>query len=182
MGYQITLRNGTEIQCVYRTVRLHKAIKEDVEATAPEGTGDREEGVAIALATVEALSNLRIDDLPAPDRIEALWQAFEQIIEHDPPITDKSARAARKAGRDMANTFEFGWRRRYNLAPTDERYLDATHTQIMTDLWAHHYADQKDKGESEEMIEDEDFNLDAIKAAAEAGEDFEDMSETWSKN
>lgn len=76
------------------------------------------------------------------------------------------------------------FRRRYNLAPTDPRFLDATPGQIITDYWANYYHDNPNKIEDE----DEDFDLDAevarieaeneAKAAAETGsvDDWEDVS------
>lgn len=75
----------------------------------------------------------------------------------------------------MATTLHFWFRRKYGLAPTDERYLEATTEQIETDYWAHFYVDNPAKEESE----DDDFDLDAelrdaanLAAAAEAN-DFE---------
>jgi hypothetical protein len=63
----------------------------------------------------------------------------------------------------MATTIHFWYRRQYNLAPTDFRYLDATVEQIETDYWAHHYADNPAKEEAE----DDDFSLEAELADAD---------------
>jgi hypothetical protein len=63
----------------------------------------------------------------------------------------------------MATTIHFWYRRQYNLAPTDLRYLDATVEQIETDYWAHYYADNPAKEEAE----DDDFNLEAELADAD---------------
>ena len=74
------------------------------------------------------------------------------------------------------------FRRRYNLPPTDPRFLDATPALIAEDYWANHYQDRRDAGKpDEEEIEDDDFDLDAITAAAaraaETGGDvWEDVS------
>lgn len=40
-------------------------------------------------------------------------------------------------GLETSETPEFRFRRRYNLPPTDPRYLDATLEDILVDLWAH---------------------------------------------
>jgi hypothetical protein len=44
-------------------------------------------------------------------------------------------------GLEVAETPEFRFRRRYNLPPTDPRYLDATLEDILVDLWAHAHTD-----------------------------------------
>ena len=64
----------------------------------------------------------------------------------------------------MATTLHFWFRRKYNLAPTDDRFLDATIEQIETDYWAHHYIENPAKEESE----DDDFDLEAELADADA--------------
>lgn len=58
----------------------------------------------------------------------------------------------------MAKGLEFWFRRRYNLAPTDPRFLDVTIEQIETDFWAHTYFDKPPGDE----LEDEDFDVDEI--------------------
>jgi hypothetical protein len=50
----------------------------------------------------------------------------------------------------------FWFRRKYNLAPTDPRFLDATIEDIETDYWAHYYAENP----SDTEVEDEDFDAD----------------------
>jgi hypothetical protein len=62
---------------------------------------------------------------------------------------------------------DWWWRQRYNLPPTDPRYLDATPEQILLD----YYTVMAENGESE-SYEDDDFNLDGVLAdfAADAGE------------
>lgn len=60
------------------------------------------------------------------------------------------------------------FRRRYNLPPTDPRWLSATPEMIAEDYWANYYQDRKDAGKpDEEEIEDDEFDLDAITAEAE---------------
>jgi len=53
---------------------------------------------------------------------------------------------------------EFWFRRKFNLAPTDTRFLDATIEQIETEYWAHHFAESEGSGEE---YDDEDFDLEA---------------------
>jgi len=63
------------------------------------------------------------------------------------------------------------FRKRYNLPPTDPRYLNATLEEIVTDYWAHFYADGK--GGTEE-VEDDDFDLEQVKRDMESG-DWEEV-------
>lgn len=65
---------------------------------------------------------------------------------------------SKKQGRNLADSLEFAFRRRYNLAPTDPRFLDATTEDILTDHWAHFYSVPGTK----EEVEDEAFNLDEV--------------------
>lgn len=62
---------------------------------------------------------------------------------------------------------EFWFRRKYSLAPTDERFLDLTMPDIMADYWAHRFTDKPSEMNS---FVDEDWNEDDIEAefAAEA--------------
>lgn len=79
---------------------------------------------------------------------------------------------------------EFLFRRRYNLPPTDPRFLAATREEIAVDVLAWHYFEHPDDGE----VVDDGFDVQAELAAAdaEAGEpaqggdstlpdDFEDV-------
>ncbi len=71
----------------------------------------------------------------------------------------------------------FKFRRRYNLPPTDPRFLDATIEEMLVDLFAHHYADNPNVDE----VADDDFDMAAelAKADAEADglpDDFEDVT------
>ena len=68
------------------------------------------------------------------------------------------------------DSLPFAFRRRYNLAPTDPRYLDATTEDILTDHWAHFYLANGIKDE----VEDESFDLDAIVKKMEEG-DWEEV-------
>ncbi len=64
----------------------------------------------------------------------------------------------------------FWFRRKYNLPPNDPRYLDLSTIDLMSEYWAHYYADNGDKGE----VEDEDFDLDEVLKAME-----QDDSDDW---
>ncbi len=55
------------------------------------------------------------------------------------------------------------FRRRYNLPPTDARYLSATREEIITDYWAHYYTENK-----ADEVEDDSFDLAAELTAIEA--------------
>jgi hypothetical protein len=61
---------------------------------------------------------------------------------------------------------EWWWRQRYNLPPTDPRYLDATPEQMLLD----YYTVMAENGESE-SYEDDDFNLDAVLGEFAADDD-----------
>ena len=67
-------------------------------------------------------------------------------------------RVAKKAGRELANTHRLWFRNKYNLAPTDERYLRATDEAIETEYWAYQYQANK----VQEEIVDDDFDLAAV--------------------
>lgn len=69
----------------------------------------------------------------------------------------------------MAKSLEFWFRRKFNLAPTDPRFLDATLEQIETEYWAHTYF-EKPPGDE---IEDVDFDLnDVLKEMEEDPDDW----------
>lgn len=71
----------------------------------------------------------------------------------------------------MARSMEFLFRRRYNLPPTDPRFLDATAEEIEADYWAHHYLENP----SESEVEDDDFDVEA-EIAAMNDDDWEDVT------
>ena len=76
-------------------------------------------------------------------------------------------RDARSAGAALADTYGFAYRRRYNLPPTDPRYLNSTLSEIVADYWAHRFWD--DPKLKAEEVHDPDFeaNLAAFTAMAE---------------
>lgn len=63
----------------------------------------------------------------------------------------------------MADTYEFRFRKRYNLPPTDPRYLAATIEEIITDYWAHAHVDDP-KLRNELVSDDYDAQLAALEA------------------
>ncbi|HKT53701.1 MAG TPA: hypothetical protein VJP88_04575 [Caulobacteraceae bacterium] len=69
-------------------------------------------------------------------------------------------RDCKRAAKQLSKTYGFWFRRIYNLAPTDPRFLDATPEQIITDYWAHYYLTRAAAGrDTEEEFEDEDFEV-----------------------
>lgn len=70
----------------------------------------------------------------------------------------------------MAKTLEFWYRQHFNLAPTDQRFLDTTVEQMATEYWAHHYFNQPPGDE----IEDESFDLAEVLKEMEEEEEEED--------
>lgn len=53
---------------------------------------------------------------------------------------------------------EFWFRQKYNLPPTDPRFLDATIEEMLIDHWACHYK----ANPAAEEVEDEEFDQEAI--------------------
>jgi hypothetical protein len=84
---------------------------------------------------------------------------------------------AKAAARQRVDTIEFEFRRRYSLAETDPRFLELTTEEMLTDLWAHRYADDP---KALEEAEDPDFDPDDVAAQIgyrepELPDDFEDL-------
>jgi hypothetical protein len=63
----------------------------------------------------------------------------------------------------MADTYEFRFRRRYGLPPTDPRFLDATYEEIVTDFWAHAHMDDP-KLRKEQITDNFEEERDAMEA------------------
>lgn len=74
------------------------------------------------------------------------------------PFDREAEREAKRRAKERFSSYEFAFRRRYNLPPTDPRYLSATRDLIIEDYWLHFYAENGLK----EEIEDEDFDLDEV--------------------
>ena len=70
----------------------------------------------------------------------------------------------------------FAFRRRYNLPPTDPRYLDATPEEVAVDYFAHLFFENP----QQTFAEDESFDPEAVAAqwAEEDGED-EDLPDDF---
>lgn len=70
---------------------------------------------------------------------------------------------------------QFWFRQKYQLPPTDPRFLALTPEDIEVEYWAHQYFEKPD---SAEEFEDDDFDVDAIMAAAEDGDwDWGDLEQ-----
>lgn len=82
---------------------------------------------------------------------------------------------AKQAARQRHKTIEFWYRRKYSLPVTDERFLDATVEEMLTDYWSHTYYDDP---KALEEIEDEDFDIDSVaeQIGAAPPDDWEDMT------
>jgi hypothetical protein len=86
------------------------------------------------------------------------------------PFAEVLPRRARANALELCDTVEFRWRRRYNLPATDDRFLDSTVEDMLTDLYAHRFVD--DPKLREEMTTDNfDAEWDAFER--EAGGDEE---------
>lgn len=70
---------------------------------------------------------------------------------------------------------EFWFRRKYNLPPTDPRFLDASLEEMAAEYWAYQYLENP----ATEEVEDDDFDKDAVLAEierqAEAGDEWEEV-------
>jgi hypothetical protein len=75
-------------------------------------------------------------------------------------------RESRQKGRDRAQTLEFWFRRKFNLPPTDPRFLDLTLDDLTVEYWAWYFHEHPDG----EVAEDDDFDKDAVIAAMESGD------------
>lgn len=60
----------------------------------------------------------------------------------------------------MARTTEFWFRRKYNLPPTDPRYLNMTVEGMLAEYWAHTYYDDPERDTRE--VADDDFDENAL--------------------
>jgi hypothetical protein len=70
----------------------------------------------------------------------------------------------------MANSLALWFRRTYQLAPTDPRFLAATLEDIEAEYWAYHYQDKKVVEEFEDDEFDQEAELRRIEEAGEARE------------
>ncbi len=56
-------------------------------------------------------------------------------------FADNLRKTARDRGLQLSQTHGFAFRRRYNLPPTDPRWLNATIEDVYLDVWAHAHVD-----------------------------------------
>lgn len=88
------------------------------------------------------------------------------------PFEASSERRARERGRVLSGSLSFWFRRKYGLAPTDERFLALTLDDIKAEFFAYYYADNPNEIEAV----DDEFDLEAeLRAAEEDGEGWEDV-------
>jgi hypothetical protein len=79
-------------------------------------------------------------------------------------------RNARAWGKQLSQTYEFAYRRRYGLTLIDQRFLDATHEDIVLDYWAHRFVEDPKLAIEEVFNDDFAADLAEMEAAAAAGE------------
>jgi hypothetical protein len=72
----------------------------------------------------------------------------------------------------MAQTMAYWFRQHYKLSPRDPLFLALTPEQVETEYWAHQFFN---KPPGVEEFENEDFDKDAVLAAVESDEDWEDL-------
>jgi hypothetical protein len=83
-----------------------------------------------------------------------------------PGFAEGLASRARVDGLALSATIEFAYRVRYNLPPTDPRFLDATIEQMAVDFWAwRHWEDPKLR---DELVVADGYEDDAAEMEAEA--------------
>lgn len=74
---------------------------------------------------------------------------------------------ARDAGRRRKDTLEFWFRRKYNLPPTDPRFLDMTQEELLSEWYAHHFTENPNSEEFEDPDFDEEWEQFQTEALAE---------------
>lgn len=92
------------------------------------------------------------------------------------PFAERLSRNARAWGLELSETVEFHFRRRYNLSPTDPRFLDAGQDDMLIDWWAHRFLDDP-RLKDEVVNPDFDAEIAALERAAAA--DGDDGSAGW---
>jgi len=71
---------------------------------------------------------------------------------------------------ELSGTVEFLFRRRYNLSPSDPRFLDTGTDEMLVDWWAHRFCDDP-KLRDEAINPDFDAEFAEMDAAASASDD-----------
>lgn len=77
----------------------------------------------------------------------------------------------RELGKAHQQTLRFQFRKRYNLAPTDPRYLSATMDDILMDHWAWRF----DEDPGLVITEDEGFDLDQVLEDFASDDEWEEL-------
>jgi len=65
------------------------------------------------------------------------------------------ARESKRTGKELAKTYRFWFRKKYNLPPNDPRYLSMTDADIIADYWAYYY---DENGNEDEFEADGDYD------------------------
>jgi hypothetical protein len=73
-------------------------------------------------------------------------------------------RRARVWGDEVSQTYEFAFRRRYNLPPTDPRFLNATVEEIVVDFHANRFWDDPKLRQQEVVSDDFEAQVAAMEA------------------
>lgn len=76
----------------------------------------------------------------------------------------------KREGKALSKTLEFWYRKKYNLAPTDPRYLDTTVEQMQVEYFAYHYETNKATEEFEDYDFDPQAEIRRIEQEAEEAE------------
>lgn len=76
------------------------------------------------------------------------------------PFAKDLKQTAKQRGRERSLTLEFWFRKKFNLAPTDPRFLAITEEDLIIEFWSWHYH----ANPHQEEAEDQDFDLEAVKA------------------
>jgi len=76
-------------------------------------------------------------------------------------------------GKDLAGSLEFWFRRKYGLASTDPRYLEASREDMLTDWWAHQYLENPKL--DDQAVVDEDFDQEALLRKLDEDPDSDDF-------
>lgn len=77
---------------------------------------------------------------------------------------------------ELSETVEFQFRRRYNLSPSDPRFLNTGADEMLVDWWAHRFCDDP-KLKDEAINPDFEADLAEMEAAARASDDPNDWEE-----
>jgi len=80
-------------------------------------------------------------------------------------------KAAKRRGKDLARSYEFWFRQKYSLPPTDPRFLAMTSEDVEAEYWACHY----EKNGDQEEYEDDDFDAAIASLDDDNADDWEEV-------